>query len=1182
MRRLVLAVFILGLPASQMFGPALQPASAQANRASITGTVTDSSGGIVGGVNITATEVDTNVVAGTVSNQDGVYVVPNLPPGTYSVEFRKDGFETLRLPAVTLISTQVARLDGQLRLGSVSTSITVSANAPVLDEERPAISTNMQGSVITDLPLSIYNGGRFVEDFAVAITPGYSPISSPYGAVVNGGQWFTKDYTVDGTSGTANIQGNSMQDGPTMEAIQEVQAQTSGLDVESSITGGGVMSFNLKSGTNRLHGSALLYGHNEFLDANTWTNNSQGLSKSRARAWDWGGSLGGPIRRDKTFFFAAFERYTQTDFRLGELSSVVPTPQFLSGDFSALLNTSQMLGTDTHGNPIYSGAIFNPADPGAVFPGNKIPSAMFSSTAQKINAIYQKDYAPEAAGLNLNNRLPLNNTPAQTPNELVAKIDHNLTERDHLSGSWVYNHKPRTLVDSGGVWEAGTTDGGPFAAARTEAFHSHQWRLSDAHTFSADVLNVVNLTYNYDFQGDMPSASGAWNQQLGFGNTGAGNFPVISFGNAVNGYNETYIGDPFQGNFSGDSFTLGDTLTWTRGRHNFSFGGDFIAHQVNSHKGSGAINFNFDNNTTGAPSQAYANQVGFGFASFLLGDVTTASETTPFDLYGRQKSMSFFGQDSYKVTPKLTVELGLRWNYNFPFHEKYGHWANFDLNAIDPTLNVPGRLVFAQNGGDSFEKNETYDAFGPQIGLAWSPWQKVVFRGSFSIIYNPVGVAFFNGVPDGFAPGFQGTNMVNAPFSWDAGYPGIFQPGNQSVDPTTLFPLVYTDPNALRIGFSDAFNFGVQYELTPNMRVDVSYVGNRGHRLTDTALDYNEGPTSTFLRLAKQYPDLNGFNHYVCSPSDAASYSVSYPYTGFCGPVLAAIAPSPQAAAAESNYWYYPNLLYVGLPAGQSYYDSMVIDVAKRTGRGLTMDLSYTLSRQEGNTYSSEQENNGYYTPIQDFSNVGESAHTVTGYDQRNVVKGFVSYELPFGSARRWGASEGRVVNGIVGGWTLAGIVLYYTGQPFEVGVQNPYYPQWGNLYPDFNLSGFTGPSNPRKFQVVQPNQSVPSVDFYMPATVASAPTSGELGTGPATDSDLRCPGAANENVSLLKYFPFGADGRYKLSFRAEFYNVFNRHQYNINGCGGNRATIGAANFGQIFGVLDNPRTGQFALRFDF
>jgi hypothetical protein len=513
-----------------------------------------------------------------------------------------------------------------------------------------------------------------------------------------------------------------------------------------------------------------------------------------------------------------------------------------------------------------------------------------------------------------------------------------------------------------------------------------------------------------------------------------------------------------------------------------------------------------------------------------------------------------------------------------------------DLNAIDPTLGIPGALVFAKGGSDSFEKDEYKANFGPQIGFAYSPWSKVVFRGSFGILYNPAAIPYFQGVPDGFAPGFRGTNQANNPFNWDRGYPGVFQPGNKNVDPTTLFPLVNVDPRALRVGYSDAFNAGVQYEISPNTRVEVSYVGNRGHRLSDTSLAYNEAPTSEFLHFAQDPtigPNLNGFSNYVCSPADAAGYGIKYPYSGFCGPLLSAIAPYPQLAQAESNFWFFPNLLYVGLPLGQSYYDSMFIDVTKRTGRGLTMDMSYTLSRQEGDTFSAQQEGNGFYTAIQDFNNFSVAAHSLTSFDQTHVVKGFVAYQLPFGTDQAYLASQNKIVNAIVGGWTVTGLVLYYSGQPFTAVVNNPYYPQWGNLYPNYKLVGFSGPSNPRNFVPIpaptlsNPNPSVPAQDFYMPASVATAPPLGQLGSGPPLISALRCPGAANENASILKYFPMG-DGKYKLSFRAEFYNVFNRHTYNINGCSGNKATIGAPNFGQIFGVNDNPRNGQFAIRFDF
>jgi hypothetical protein len=387
-------------------------AIAQANRATITGTVTDSSGAVVAGVEVTAVNKGSDAATKTSSNQDGIYVIPNLFPGKYSVEFRKDGFDTVLHPAVTLESTQVARIDAALKVGAVSASITVTTDAPVLDLERASVGTNMKGNVVTDLPLSIYDGGRFVENFAVAITPGYSVLSSPYGAVVNGGQWFTKDYTVDGTSATSSIPGDSLETGPSMEAVQEVQAQTSGLDAQSSITGGGVMSFSLKSGTNKFHGSIFGYGHNELLDANTWTNDSLGQRKAKKRAWDYGASLGGPIFKNKTFFFGTFERYTQIDARLGGFSpgTNVPTSDFLGGNFGALLGPTLCSQSDgsvqacSNGGsaisvqnnagqtlPLQVGMIFDPLT-GNQFTGNVIDPSRISSVSQKIIAIYQKSY----------------------------------------------------------------------------------------------------------------------------------------------------------------------------------------------------------------------------------------------------------------------------------------------------------------------------------------------------------------------------------------------------------------------------------------------------------------------------------------------------------------------------------------------------------------------------------------------------------------------------------------------------------------------------------------------------------------------------------------------------------------------------------------------------------------------
>ncbi|MFP5229294.1 MAG: carboxypeptidase regulatory-like domain-containing protein [Acidobacteriota bacterium] len=1187
--------------------PFSQAAWAQANRGSITGTVTDPSGAVVSGVAVIATNTATNVAASTVSNAEGIYVVPNLPPAVYTVEFRRDGFETLTHPDVMVNSTEAVRIDAALRVGSVSATVMVSGGAPVLDMESAAVGTNMKASIVNELPLSIYGGGRFVENFAVAITPGYSPISSPYGAVVNGGQWFTKDYTIDGTSGTSSVRGDSMDGGPSMEAVEELQAQTSGLDAESSITGGGVMSFNLKSGTNKFHGSAFLYGHNELLDANTWTNDSLGLPKPKERAWDTGGSLGGPIRKDKTFFFGTFERYQSIDFRLGTGGSTVPLPAFLKGDFSSLMGPTlctfsgstdlcsnyanygnapgtPIMVTDNAGNQLQAreNMIYDPVTSNQ-FTGNIIPADRISPVAQKVNAFYA-NYQPQLGGIDNNARTLISNTPSQTPIWVVAKLDHVLREQDHLSGSWIYDHKPRTLDDGGGLWQQGTQGGGPLSNARLQMYRQQQWRLSEQHTFTPQVLNVANFGYNFDFNGSDSADPGNWNSQIGFGDTGATNFPLISFSdNSSYGHNETFLGSTWQGNTKGSYISFGDTLTWTRGRHNLTFGGQIDAHQINSHSGSGAYSFGFSYLNTAGAGYPYD---GFGFATYMLGLVNQGSQTVPYNLYGRQKSLALFAQDNYKVTSKLTANLGLRWNYNTPFHEKNGNWANFDQTAISPTYGIPGTLAFAKGGGDSFEKNEYYLNFGPTLGLAWQFQPKTVVHASFGLIYNPVGVTFFSGVPGGFAPQL-GSSAANN-FSWDApggggNYPGVFTKATLQTDPSTMTPFpVSMDPRALRLGYSEAFNVGIQQQLTPNMRLEISYVGNRGHRLTDAALAWNQTSTDKFLALLKAHPGMNiwDYGQYIYSAADAQAYGVPYPYPGFWGPPLAALAPFPQMAAAEVEYWYYPNLLYAGLPLGQSFYDSMVVDVVKRTGRGLTMDMNYVWSKTEGDSFSAQQENNGFYTPIQDFSKMSQAAHTITGYDLAHVVKGFVSYQLPFGKNQRWLSNGNRLVNGAFGGWTVAGTVDYYTGQPFMVGAANPYWPLWGNIYPVFNPAGGKH-SNPNKYVPIGAGVTPPASNFYMPATVASNPAPGVLPPRGAT-SALRCPGQANENVTALKNAQLGPEGKYNLSFRADFYNLFNRHYYYIQGCAGTRSSIGASNFGQILGVLDGPRQGQFAIRLDF
>jgi hypothetical protein len=1210
--KLTMKTRVAALAAAMVF-LAGQGAWSQVNRATITGTVTDQSGAIIPGANVTAINAGTNVPASTVSNDVGNYVIPNLFPGTYTLQVKRDGFETFVRPNVILNSTEVARVEVALKVGSASETVTVTTAAPILDMDTASVGTNMKADVVNALPLSIYGGGRFIEDFAVQITPGYSLESSPYGAVVNGGQWFVKDYTIDGTSGTSNIRGDSMDGGPSMEAVEEVQAETSGIDAAGAITGGGLMHFNLKSGSNVYHGSAFTYGLNEILDANTWTNDNEGVPKAKDRGWDYGFSLGGPVHKNKTFFFGTFERFDRTDWRLNSGGATVPTTDFLQGNFGALLgaplwtyqgNVTPCSGANCPGTPIMvtnnagqslqaqEGMIYDPTT-GDQFTNNVIPSGRLSAVAQKVNTFYA-NYAPNLGGIYNNERTLLSNTPSQSPNEFVVKLDHVLTSKDRLTGSWIYDHKPRLLDDGGGVWESGTTNGGPLSDLREQFYHQQQYRISESHTFSPNLLNVFNVTDSYDDNGSVPADPGNWNSQVGFADDGSVDFPEISFSdNPAYTNTETFIGNTWQGDVAGAIVTTGDSLTWTKGHHSFSFGGDFIAHEVNYRSGSGALGFNFSYQNTSGAGYPYD---GFGFATYELGQVNSATQTVAYNLYGRQKNIDLFAQDSYKITPKLTVDLGLRWIYNTRFKEKNGNWANFDPTVVDPQLTsiygapLPGSLVFAKGGGDSFDKDEYPNNYGPTIGIAYQLLPNVVVHASYGLIFNPVGVTFFGGVPDSFAPQLGSSSAQS--FDWDAAggggnYPGVVTKASLATDPSTMLPFpVETDPRALKLGYSEQWNFGIQQQLTPNTRLEIAYVGNRGHRLTDTALAWNETTSENFVNLINQNPGYSIWDWGYCQYGQTSINGVACPYPNFNGPALAALAPLPQMAASEVYYWYgcCADINYVGLPLGQTYYDSLVVDVVKRAGRGLTMDMSYDWSRQEGDTFASEQDYNNGYTGVENLQNPRGAAHALTGYDTPQVVKGFVTYNLPLGKGQLWLGTQGPVVNAVVGGWTIGGLVSYYTGQPFEISASDAYWPLWGNIYPQFNITNFKGPQNPRRYVPVGPSGQVPDSDFYMPANVASQPAAGVLPYSP-TNSRLRCPGQANENSTLMKNNRVGPDGKYDVSFRLDFYNLLNRHYYDIQGCGGDRVAVGAVQdnlFGQILGVQDNPRQGQFAIRLDF
>ena len=1140
---------------------------AQSDRASITGTIKDSSGAVIQGVQVSVTDHENTFSENALTNKFGVYRVLNLPIGQYTLMCAKTGFKTYERSGINLAISQAAEINIVLPVATKEETIEVTRDAALLDTQTSSISTGVGNEAVNELPLNV-QGGRLLSTFIFDFVPGVQ--GTDFDSHVEGSITKTKEVLIDGTSAVSQIGGYVGESSPPMEAVEEFQVTSAGQGGDEGRTGGGVFRYDLKSGTNTWHGSGFFFLHNEIFDATSYSDkynlpvclagasgdSSQGGSCERAfgkpddRLYTYGGSIGGPIKKDKLFFFSAWERYTFANIGIGALSSTVPTTAFLNGDFSALLDKSMVLGTDSSGQTVFKGAIIDPTT-GDVFPGNIIPQGRISTVSQQIINLYKKFYQPLSPGLTNNNALPLS-SPATwyQSNEVSTKLDYNLSHSHHLNGSFIYAYIPRLLSDQGGIWSAGSTDGGPMANAYDHNTTAPSARVSDSWTISDTLLNQSSFTFNRFRNPSMArSQEGNWPSALGLGSFGAGNFPLIKF-QGVNGDQlrfvngqpiiETGIGSQFNDFYAANTFIYDETLLWVKGRHTYRFGADFRAQQFNSHGDFGVPTLVFDPAQTAG---AFGPNAGFGFASFLLGDVNQASVSEPNNLYGRRKSITLFAQDNIKVTHKLTLNADLRWDFNGRYHEKYGHWSSFDTSAINPVTGQPGALEFATGGSDSFEKRQYYHNFSGHLGGAWQVGSKTVVRGSIGAFYVPLNLNTFSGVPYGFDPGFVLNNQVHTPFNWDNGYPG--QAVNIGKNPNfTEFGMVSIDPQTLELGNVQEWTVGVEQEINRDLVLNVNAIQNHGYHLEN-------GFTSANQPILSQYTAI------VQSGQEFAT--VTKP--GFTGPGWASVAPFPNVAAT------FGPLFYVGSPRGNTDYQALEVTARKRTSHGLSFLASYALSSSHGDV-DNGFEDLFFAGPLQDVYNLRQERHTISSFDETHVVKGYVLYQLPFGPGKALLSHPGSTVSALVGGWTLAGAFRYNTGTPmrivanvFDPGITNVY----ANIVPGCNLNASYG-------------AGVGS--FYFNPACFTNPASGEFGNAPGYLSNLRDPGLATEDASLSKAFHFAGE-RYRLSVRFQVFNIFNRH-----GISGPDTQIGSPDFGKVLpqdlNGLPAPRLCQLGARLNF
>jgi hypothetical protein len=1186
-------------------------AVAQSDRGVITGTVTDNSGAIVPAVQVTATQVATSIQFTAVSNSYGSYVLLNLPAGNYSLSFRKDGFKDLAETGLVLEAQHTIRKDVRLDIGSVTETITVSTETPVL-ELQSEVGTNMNAQALTDLPLTA-NGGRDMTSFAFAITPNVS--GTEWASSIGNSQNFTKSVLIDGTSSDSGVVGHIQESEPSMDAIQEAQVDTTGLRAEDGRSGGGAFLYEMKSGTNVFHGSSFGFLANEALDANTWDNNwhlsqcaasdsacRQEYGRARNRYDDYGFSAGGPVWRrwlglKKMYVFGAYEKYDQQDYRESANQATVPTAKMLTGDFSELLAQGAsaqgsstcpsspcpiMNGsapyTDWQGNTIYYGSIFGPN--WAVEPGNIIPTSQISSRAQSILKLYQKYYQPTRDGVTSNYPALMNSYPSFHQTQLSFKYDWELRPDDKLAVSYIYTLRPR--ISASGLWQSGTKDGGPLTDSSTQTVITNSYRANETHIFSANLLNTLAFTFN-DFQNKWtPTSTSAGPSTLDLASYDPlAGLPVMGLNGAPNGVSEAWLGsNAGTGGYVAYNAIVNDSLSWTHGRHTVKAGFEFRALGFNDDQKAGGLTYNFSNESFTPSVSAIQNYTGSALASMMLGYVQSANAGVAFFQQSRRKEAALYVQDDIRVNRRLTISADLRWELTGALHVLDGNWSNYDISAANPLFgNVPGAYTWLHSKSDSFESYSDLHQFGPKVGVAYQLTDKIVLRASTGINYVPLGWNQYNATPYGSAQGFVGINQVaqiwpNTPaFQWDSNaYPGVYTPGAGKVNTLAMQQVsgpTYVDPHTRQLGFTENWFAGLQYALPGNSKLEISYMGNDGRNLHDGMLNPANFPTwSTYQPLLASGMAENT----VSDLASASANGVPYPYSGFSGEAFMALMPFPQAWA---NTW--SGVAFTDSPLGHSTYHAVTVEASKQRG-SLSYDLSYNWSRSTGDTGSALSEgwnlknwtSNFFY---QDPHNYKEADKYPSTYDQ---FKGYVIYSLPFGQGRRYLGSS-RLLDYFVGGWQAGATVWYGNGSLFNAVGASYWYPGWSTVFTnvanDANFKNTFKRWNPAWV----PGNGSDSGSLYFDPSNFSNPTWGQLGNSPTTFSHWRSWSNPSENASLLKKTRFGSDKRYVVTLRAEFFNLFNRHYwYSPSTNFWDQST-----FGHVTGVSGN-RVGQVGARFEW
>jgi len=1098
--------------------------AAQTVTGTVTGTVTDPSGAVIPGATVVAVNVATSVATTATSDGAGVYSIRFLPIGNYKIEVSAKGFNKTTLPQFTLEIGQTANLDARLSVGSSATVVTVNGGlAPILDTADGSLGLSVDAQEIATIPL---NGENFssvtlFQPGAVATAPtgltGNNAIErSTFNSdvvTINGNRAQANNYTLDGTD-INETQNNLIGYNVAPDAIQELRViQANAPATYGNVNGGDIVTI-LKSGTNKFHGS--LYGliENQNLTANTWANNFSGVPQNPYTQSIFGGTIGGPILKNKLFFFADYLGARR--HQGGEGTASVLSAAMRQGDFSALLGLS---------SPIQ---LYNTQNGFAPYVNNQ-GIAINNPVARYL--IAHPEYYPlpnhtPTDGLVQNNFIGPTNSFVQNDQGDI-KIEADPRPADKITA---FYSEGRSFDGSVAVL--------PVTFPNQDTYPDHLGGATWVHTISPFMVNEARIGFTrIRWDSNIPSDStGAFglngNSIVGIP-SGPQQFAGFSY-QGISSSTLTSVGVPGQAQILRDNtFTYGDNLTIQHGKHVLSIGAQLLRYQQNFFlfgNGGSLGTFDFNGNFT-----ALSGGTGYGGADFVL-DLSSGQQISLSNgAFGqRQYRAAGFIQDDWKITDKLTLNLGLRYEYDQPYAEVNNKTANVFLTGpLAGTVEYAKRVPAGAPAGSIVCGNAgcyqaTYDQFQPRFGFAYQVNPRFVVRGGYGT------TSFLEGNSSGERlvnnPPFANSSSLTAPTptATSGGAPFAVQNGfaiNNSSIVTASFTAY---PQHIQPAYLQEFNITTEYELNNTTSFQVGYVGEIGHHL----IDY--------------------YNANQLTPAQAQ--------TGAPGPFDSLVGAGNTLETIESEAY--------------SNYNAAQVTVRHRLSKGFQATVNYTYARSLTNS----QGNFGGASV--DGPTATQNGYNLAGdygpsdQDIRHNLSANGSYLLPFGKGQAFAGGVNRGLDLLVGGWTLSSTAIVYSGLPVTIFGPNN---SGTNTYP-----GGARANQYRKIKVM--NQSVAHWFGTGPSAVpCSGPDNGSCAYGPAAAFTYgsarvgteRAPGYEQIDSSLFK--DFHITERQSVSFRVDGFNVFNFASYSNPD-----NTVTDTNFGQITSTRSGPRTIQFAVHYSF